>query len=87
MARGAINGGKLDDKFIDFLDILDAEALDVVITLSDYKAMSAGERATWRAWKRARRQKRNQPPGQGAAEQQADPAARAAWMRARAAVN
>ena len=85
MAEAAIKGGELDGSFLDFVDVLDAEALDVVVTLADYKAMAPGERAAWRAWRRARRRQQRRTPEQGAAAAQADPDAREAWLRARAA--
>ena len=84
MAGAAIAGGKLPADFADFLDIVDAEAIGVTVTLSDYRSMSDGERAAWRAWQRARRQQRR-PGGaeRRAAAAQASVEGRAAWERAR----
>lgn len=85
MAEAAVVGGKLTGQFRDFADILAADLAEVVVTLGDYKAMSWGEREAWRAWRRARRRQMQRKPADGAAAAQADPDARAAWHRARAA--
>ena len=85
MAKAAIAGEQLDRGFLDFLDILDAEALDVVVTLADYKAMTPGELMAWRVWKRARRTVKPKPREQIASAHQANMDRRAAWLRARRA--
>lgn len=86
MAGAAINGGKLDRDFGDFLDVLDAEAIGVQLTLADYRAMTEGERAAWRAWQKARRERLRLDAGKRGATRQASIEGRAAWLAARAQV-